>query len=144
MRYWLCGFLGLLAGSTWAEVIFEDIQGHQRSFSSMKGSWVFVNYWAPWCQACLDEIPTLNRFSQKHKSVFLFAVNYDAPPKTEQGSLVKDLGMQYPSLSADPALALGLGDIAALPATFVFNPKGQWVDTLYGEQTLKTLERALD
>ncbi|KTD65997.1 TlpA family protein disulfide reductase [Legionella spiritensis] len=127
-----------------AGVTLTDIDGRRISFAALQGKWVFINYWASWCQPCLDEIKELNRFYQNRKrKVALFAVNYDALPVPEQMKLIKQYGITYPSLRQDPGNVLHLGDIRGVPATFVFNPQGQWVTTLYGGQTLDSLDEAM-
>lgn len=127
-----------------ANVILTDMNGQKISFADLKGKWVFINYWASWCQPCLDEISELNRFYETRKDkVALFAVNYDALPLAEQMKLIKQYSISYPSLRYNPGRALHLGDLRGVPATFVFNPAGEWSDTLYGGQTLATLNRAI-
>lgn len=127
-----------------ADVLLRDIQGQDISFASLKGKWVLINYWAGWCKTCVEEIPELNRFYRKHgQDSVLFAVNYDALPLDKQQRLVRQLNIQYPSLRSDPAFALGLGDITGVPVTFVFNPKGELVNTLYGGQDVRALEEAM-
>ncbi|WP_237758259.1 TlpA family protein disulfide reductase [Legionella londiniensis] len=127
-----------------AEIVLHDLQNNKISFSSLQGKWVFLNYWASWCQPCIDEIPELNRFYNKHKhKVVIFGVNYDALPIEEQRLLVRQYDLAYPSLSHDPAASLNLGDIRGVPMTFVFNPEGQLAHTLTGGQTSKTLSRII-
>jgi thiol-disulfide isomerase/thioredoxin len=135
--------------TTWstsqAEVFLKDLEGRTISFTSLKGKWILINYWADWCKTCISEIPEFNRFYQKHRldSIALFAVNYDALPSQEQHELIHKLNIQYPSLRSDPAFALGLESIMGVPVTFIFNPQGELVNTLYGGQNLKSLEKAL-
>ncbi len=126
-------------------MLLKDTLGNTIPFSSLKGKWVLINYWAGWCKTCIDEIPELNRFYQKHEqdSVVLFAVNYDGLPVHQQKKLIQKFNIQYPSLASDPALALGLGDIIGVPVTFVINPQGELVDTLYGGQDIKTLDTVI-
>lgn len=128
-----------------ADVLFKDTQGKTIPFSSLKGKWIVINYWAGWCQTCVDEIPEFNRFYQNHKKdqVALFAVNYDALPLFEQNNLIKKLNISYPNLLQDPAQELSLGDITGVPVTFIFNPEGQLVKKLYGGQTAETLDKVL-
>ena len=128
-----------------AEVLLKDSSGHHTSFSTLKGKWVLINYWAGWCQTCIEEIPELNRFYHSHKNdpVALYAVNYDALPNAEQKALIKRLNIRYPSLLQDPGEQLKLGDIRGVPVTFVFNPQGNLVKTLYGGQDMASLNKVI-
>ena len=46
---------------------FNDIKGKSHTFSEYKGKWVIVNYWGTYCPPCLEEIPDLVSFAEKHK-----------------------------------------------------------------------------
>lgn len=132
----------LFASSLFANATMLDVMGDKKiAFSTLKGKWVLINYWASWCHPCVEEIQELNRFydENKDRNVALFAVNYDALPPSMQEKLIKQFGIHYPSLSKDPALALSLGDIEGVPVTFVFSPEGQLSKTLFGGQTLASL-----
>ncbi|KTD24065.1 MULTISPECIES: TlpA family protein disulfide reductase [Legionella] len=127
-----------------SSVILKDTSGHRIPFDSLKGKWVLINYWASWCQPCLDEIAELNRFYKKSSDkVALFAVNYDSLPLSHQLALIRKYNISYPSLQYNPARELKLGDIRGVPATFVFSPEGKLRDALYGNQTVESLNRAI-
>nr|HAT8713831.1 redoxin domain-containing protein [Legionella jordanis] len=127
-----------------ADVILTTLDGQKIPFSSLKGKWVFINYWASWCQPCLDEIHALNRFYEhQKKDVALFAVNFDMLAAEEQLQLIKKHRINYPSLQNDPAQVLHLKNIPGVPATFVFNPEGKLSQTLFGPQTLLSLNEVI-
>lgn len=127
-----------------SKIVFNDLYGNKTSFQSLKGKWVFINYWASWCQPCLDEIEELNQFYKEHnKDVALFAVNYDMLPLPSQRAMSQKFHLNYPSLREDPGPALELGDIRGVPATFVFNPEGKLATILYGGQTLSSLSKTI-
>ena len=126
-----------------AGAVLHDINGQKISFDDLRGRWVFINYWASWCPPCLEEISELNQFYANNKDVALFAVNYESLPAPMQRQLIKQFDIHYPSLKKDPAHALHLDNIRGIPATFVFNPQGELIDTLYGAQTVVSLTEAL-
>ncbi|KTD14942.1 TlpA family protein disulfide reductase [Legionella israelensis] len=137
-------FLVMISTSLFAEPVLKKLKGENIPFSSLKGQWVFINYWASWCESCIGEIPALNQFAKENKKrATVFAVNYDALPTTQQLSLVRQYNILYPSLQNDPAKELKLGDIRGVPVTFVFDPQGRLVETLYGPQSVNSLNRIL-
>ncbi len=125
--------------------MLQNIDGHQIALKSLKGKWVYINYWASWCAPCLHEIPEINHFYQqyKNKNIMVFGVNYDALPQDQQRDLIQKYKLSYPSLGIDPADALKLGDIKGVPVTFIFNPEGNLFDIKYGEQTVTSLSAYL-
>ena len=144
-KYFFSLLLLFISTISQAEVVFHDSLGQTKTLSSLAGKWVFINYWAVWCDTCLAEIPELNRFYEKHKNdnVVLYGINYDALPAGEQRRIIKKLHIKYPNLLNDPAGALRLGDITGVPVTFVFNTKGRLVKKLYGGQRVKNLEAVM-
>lgn len=122
-------------------IVLEGMNGNRITFASLKGHWVFINYWASWCDPCVNEIKELNQFYEHYDTskVALYAVSYEGLSIAEQKKLIKKYKIHYPSLSADPSVSLNLGDIPGVPVTFVFNPQGDLVDRLYGGLTHQTL-----
>ena len=123
----------------------HPVNGTAIPFANLQGKWVFINYWASWCDTCLDEIVELNCFFAKNKNkIALFAVNYDMLPIESLLALIKKHKINYPSLQEDPAASLSLAEIHSVPTTFVFNPQGQLQVTLYGEQTCAGLNAIIN
>lgn len=127
-----------------ADVVLRDTKGKSTDFSALKGKWVLINYWAGWCESCVSEIPALNHFYKTNKNkVALYGVNFDNLPSNEQNTLIRKLHIQYPALAKNPAKDLHLSDISGVPVTFVFNPKGKLVKTLFGNQNSKSLNKLI-
>lgn len=136
--------LGSFSSIAYSNMTLIEFSGKKIPFSSLQGKWVMINYWASWCQPCLDEINELNAFYYRHhQQVEIYAVNFDGVSLPQQHQLIKTYHITYPSLRDDPAEDLALGELVGVPATFVFNPQGQLVNTLYGGQTIDSLEAAI-
>lgn len=144
LKWFLAFFCIMFMNIACADAILTDIHGEKFSFSSLRGKWVMINYWASWCQPCLDEIRELNHFYQANRNhVALYAVNFDALPVDDQLELIKELDIRYPSLKENPGEQLGIEDVRGVPATFVFDPNGKLRDILYGAQTQASLNKAI-
>lgn len=52
-------------GSAAPDVELIDMNRNKIELSDMKGSVVFVNFWATWCESCVNEMPSIEAlFSQ--------------------------------------------------------------------------------
>lgn len=127
-----------------AQPSLTTIAGKQISWNTLQGKWVIINYWASWCHPCVEEIKELNAFYYRnHSQVSLYGFNYEGVSVQEQKQLIKDFHIDYPSLSEDPTEELHLGDIIGVPVTFIWDPQGKPVKTLYGPQTVESLEKII-
>jgi thiol-disulfide isomerase/thioredoxin len=44
--------------------VFVDAQGNEHTIASFKGRGMVINFWATWCQPCIEEIPSLAALSR--------------------------------------------------------------------------------
>jgi thiol-disulfide isomerase/thioredoxin len=109
---------------------------------ALRGQWVVINYWAPWCKPCIEEIPQLNALDAQYEQVTVVGVNYDGTSGAELEQQRQKLGVAFASLEADPAAQLGTPRPLVLPTTLILDPAGQLMATLVGPQTLESLAQA--
>ena len=125
--------------------IFSDTDGAQVDFKAAHGRWTLINYWAPWCAPCREEIPELNEFQRLHADeVMVLGVHLDNPPLEKLRADREAMGIRFRVLSSDPGPALGLSYPAVVPMTRVLDPDGRLRDSLAGPQTIKQLRAAVD
>ncbi|TGN42063.1 TlpA family protein disulfide reductase [Marinobacter confluentis] len=122
----------LLAGCQ--KQAFEQADGTELEWESLRGHWVLVNYWAEWCKPCLEEIPELNDLDRSG-SVVVLGVNFDDVKGQSLLDLGRRMGIEYGMLGEDPGPALGWQTPVGLPATFVVDPDGNLKETRFGPQT---------
>lgn len=136
-------FFSLLTGCSKPD--YQTADGNSGRFADTRGKWLFINYWAQWCKPCIEEMPELHRFQQEHRDrAVLFTVNYDGAQGESLQQQIKKIGITLPVLLQDPAVALQFPRPDALPATYVFDPRGVLRHTLHGPQTAATLAAILD
>ena len=119
-----------------------DLAGTEHSLSDYRGRWVVVNYWATWCPPCLDEIPELVDFHEKHKErdAVVLGVNLEKIEVGELRGFVDDYFITYPILVQKPVPRTALGDVPGLPTTYVVSPEGEVVARQVGPLTGRMLE----
>ncbi|MBB71590.1 MAG: hypothetical protein CMF50_04275 [Legionellales bacterium] len=128
----------LLAGCG-SETRYQDTSGKTITQTSLKGHWVVINYWAPWCHSCIEEIPELNRFSKNHSNIQMLGVDYDGATGERLNKAIAMMGINYPVLTANPQADWQLDKVSVLPTTFVINPEGNVVKTIVGPTRSKDL-----
>ena len=110
----------------------------------LRGQWVVINYWAQWCKPCIKEIPELNTLDQKYPQVTVLGVNYDGATGEDLAVQLAKLGIEFSTLTTDPAGQLGAPRPEVLPTTLILDPTGQLSATLVGPQTLASLVQAIE
>ena len=126
------------------EVVFTTQTDSNISLKSLAGKWVVINFWASWCKPCYEEIPALNAFAKKFQDkALVLGVSYDHVQDDQLPALIAKMNIQFTTLKYDPSQALGIETLAGIPATLIINPAGKLVETLYGEQTEASLEKAI-
>ncbi|XKG39584.1 TlpA family protein disulfide reductase [Marinobacter sp.] len=126
----------LITGCSQTE--FEKANGEPLAWESLRGDWVFVNYWAEWCKPCLEEIPELNELDEAD-NITVLGVNFDGVQGQSLLNLGQKMGIEFTILAEDPAPAFNWKLPVALPATFIVNPAGELVETRFGPQTEQEL-----
>ncbi|NIB41987.1 TlpA family protein disulfide reductase [Pseudomaricurvus alkylphenolicus] len=134
----LSGILWLLVLTGCDGKVYETQSGDHLRWSELRGQWVFINYWALWCKPCRKEMPELNAFARE-AGVTVLGVNYDLPQGEELKRQSRALGISFNVLRQDPAQSLGYQRPQVLPATYVFDPEGNYRGVLVGPQTRDSL-----
>ncbi|MDD4911315.1 MAG: TlpA disulfide reductase family protein [Sideroxydans sp.] len=121
--------------------VFKDIQGNVQQLQDYKGKWVLVNFWATWCPPCLEEIPDLIDLHEAHKNtdVVVIGVALDSTEKSVRQFVAKKK-ITYPVVLGDYDLAAQVGDVEALPTSYLYNPAGKLVSYQTGILSRESVE----
>jgi thiol-disulfide isomerase/thioredoxin len=135
-------------------VVAVDAGGLQALLKRDNAKPLLVNYWATWCDPCRDEFPDLVKIDADYrpKGLDFIAVTLDdlAEIKTGVPKFLRQMHARMPvyllNLS-DPEPAIKMVDTnwsGALPATFLYNAKGEVVYKSLGRIKVEELRTAID
>jgi thiol-disulfide isomerase/thioredoxin len=115
---------------------------------------LLVNYWATWCEGCRDEFPDLVKIDKQYrpKGLDFIAITLDdlKDINTEVPKFLRKMRATMPVYLlnvADPEPAINAVDRewgGALPATFLYNAKGEVVYKHVGRFNADELRAAIE
>ncbi len=138
----LAALLLLAAGGAAAQgFVFKDMQGQAQRLSDYRGKWVLVNFWATWCPPCLEEVPDLVALHEAHKKTDLVVIGVALDSTGESVvDFVAKKHVSYPVVVGDYELAEQVGEVNALPTSYLFDPTGKLVSYQEGMVTRESVE----
>ncbi|MDH5202285.1 MAG: TlpA family protein disulfide reductase [Nitrospirota bacterium] len=103
-----------------------DISKNKLLLSELKGSVVFINFWASWCQTCKDEMPSIERlyrYFSGNPKFKLFTVLYR--DNMEKAFIyIKENGYTFPVYHNPDGSAARQFMVTGVPETFIFDKNG--------------------
>ena len=106
----------------------ETVRGEMFTRNNFIGKVTLVNFWASWCEPCVEEIPALNRLrgQMQGKPFELISINYAEKP--EQIRRFLDLvKVDFPVLIDEDGSYSAKWNVLVYPATFVIAMDGNIV-----------------
>jgi thiol-disulfide isomerase/thioredoxin len=123
------------------------VNGKAFNQASLKGKWVFLDFWASWCVYCREEIPSMKRALDKYKNknFVISTVSVDTDNSAWKNAILEDSSQVFiHTLITDSLKIQTLKDymVYGYPTNFLINPEGRIMDmNLRGEDLPKSLAR---
>ncbi|HEY1043731.1 MAG TPA: TlpA disulfide reductase family protein [Telluria sp.] len=112
----------------------NDPAGKPEALSRWKGELLVVNFWAPWCAPCVEEMPELSTLAEEHAKAKVIGIGIDSPANIAQFAGQHKIAFPlYTAGMNGTDLARNLGNASGgLPFTVVIGPDGQVKKTYLG------------
>ncbi|MBB3120534.1 TlpA family protein disulfide reductase [Pseudoduganella violacea] len=113
-----------------------DAAGSQQALSQWKGKTLVVNFWAPWCGPCVQEMPELSELqtASSGKNLQIIGIGIDSPANIAE--FAKKFHIAYPVYVAGiggTELSRQFGNQqGGLPYTVLIGPDGEVKKTYLG------------
>lgn len=107
--------------------------GKSVALSSFKGKVVLLNFWASWCEACMAEMPSMNKLYEelKGEGLEILAVNVDENPTKVVPEVIKKLKLVFPVYVDRDNTLTRYFDVMAIPFSAVLSKDQQvlWAES---------------
>jgi thiol-disulfide isomerase/thioredoxin len=108
--------------------------------SDHKDKMLFINFWATWCNPCLEEIDALNQMSAEYSDTLeIIGVSVDDNAATVTTWLTEN-SIDYPVCYLDDEDQQAWGGIYSIPTTFIINSAGNIIYRHTGALTFPEFE----
>ena len=119
----------------------ETPEGEKVSMKDLKGSPVFLNFWASWCRPCREEMPDIEKIHQVYgkKGLKVYAVNAREDKETI-GNFRKSTGAGLPILLDATGDVMKLYKIFGLPVSYFIDKEGKVAASIMGKMAYEDMD----
>lgn len=104
------------------KIQLTELNGNPIDLRQYEGKTIFLNFWATWCQPCMQEMPSIanaKNLLEKEPIMFLFASN-ESLDLIAEFSKNHDYDFKYVRIENMEDLLIDV-----LPTTYIFSPGGK-------------------
>ncbi len=120
---------------------FHDLDGNKIFLGNHTDKIVVINFWASWCNNCIEEIPSIVKGQEKFKNkLFVLSVNVDEKDQmVKVNEIIKKEKINYPVVLDYEHHISKLFKITGLPTSIVYK-HGTLFDIYNGPIDLMSME----
>jgi peroxiredoxin len=115
---------GISPGERAPDFTLQNFEGELVSLTDLRGQVVMLNFWAPWCGPCRDEMPEMQRVYDdlKEKGFTILAVNVNAP-RDDARRFIEENGFTFPVAQEDATVTRKY-EVTGIPKTLIIDRQG--------------------
>ena len=110
-----------------------DMTGQKYSLKDFRGKLVFLNFWATWCPACIEEMPSIEELYKKFSKDGLEVIGLDLDVRRKPvEKFLKEYKITFRILLDPKNKVSRRYGIFGLPATFIIDREGKLYALAHG------------
>jgi peroxiredoxin len=123
----------------------QDVDGKVVSSDQFKGKVVVLDFWATWCPPCRAEIPGYTELMRKYEKegLVIIGASVDQGGAEVVKPFAQKMGINYPLVMADEAIATAFGATEAIPTTVIIDRDGQVRHRKVGAEETSEYEKTI-
>ena len=110
----------------------------------LEGKVVLINFWAPWCEPCIKEMPTFVHLQEKYKDDFIIlGILFDKKANmNEVKSIIEKFKINFPIMVGEENfnIAKAFDDVKMVPESYLYAKDGVFIEKFIGEINKNKLE----
>lgn len=110
----------------------EGVDGRPLSPGLDSHKAVLLNFWAPWCSPCREEIPWFQALQKSDPDITVIGIVADPDEYTKAAAFMKTQHVTYQLARLSPQVIRAFGAPEALPETFYLSSAGEIVHSVQG------------
>ncbi|BBH20188.1 thiol-disulfide oxidoreductase ResA [Paenibacillus baekrokdamisoli] len=119
-------------GQTAPNFALSGLNGEEIYLSDYRGKGVLLNFWASWCNPCVNELPLMNEAYKLLGDVEIVAVNMGEKEETVK-KFVNRYDLEFPVLLDLKNSVKRKYHVSGLPVTLLIDKQGKIIKVLVGE-----------
>jgi thiol-disulfide isomerase/thioredoxin len=103
---------------------------------------IILNFWAPWCGPCIEELPSLLALRKKYSNqeVLILGISSDADDSVDGlKKLIEEYKLDFPIVLDSSGDIFNLFDISSIPSSLIFY-KGKVIEINKGPKDFDSIE----
>ncbi|MHB8433263.1 MAG: TlpA family protein disulfide reductase [Candidatus Tyrphobacter sp.] len=102
---------------------YQRLDGGEFRVTQARGSVLFLDFYASWCEPCREELPKVEAYARAHPSVEVVPVDV-GEPRVVAASFARRLNLRNVALDPE-ALSRGFFSISGFPTIVAIDPRGR-------------------
>lgn len=99
--------------------------GEEVRLADYRGQWVFLNFWASWCQPCRTEAPAIEDFTRENKGKVKVIGVASRDLTSDAQRFAREFDLTYELLHDGDGNLMDDYNVKGLPESFLIDPEGK-------------------